>query len=110
MSIRNRPTVNDWVVIPPCPSDFVFHSCDKESMVAGLNLMVLGQGGDGYVVWRFDTIRSAWSTTPKMHTDRCLFGSASFGQFAYFAGGTSRRSLLKSVERYNSEADSCCLT
>ncbi|OAE23811.1 hypothetical protein AXG93_369s1050 [Marchantia polymorpha subsp. ruderalis] len=93
-----RPTVNDWVVIPPCPSDFVFHSCDKESMVAGLNLMVLGQGGDGYVVWRFDTIRSAWSTTPKMHTDRCLFGSASFGQFAYFAGGRSRRSLLKSVE------------
>ncbi|KAG6547739.1 hypothetical protein Mapa_010552 [Marchantia paleacea] len=101
-----RPTVNDWVVIPPCPSDFVFDSCDKESMVAGLNLMVLGQGGDGYVVWRFDTIRSAWSTTPKMHTDRCLFGSASFGQFAYFAGGTSRGSLLKSVERYNSETDS----
>lgn len=101
-----RPTLNDWIVIPPCPSDYVFDSCDKESTVAGLNLLVLGQGGDGYVIWRFDTIKSVWSTTPKMHTDRCLFGSSSFGEYAYFAGGTSRGTILKSVERYNSETDS----
>lgn len=101
-----RPTVNDWIVVPPCPSDYVFDSCDKESMVAGLNLLVLGQGGEGYVIWRFDTIKSVWSTTPKMHTDRCLFGSSTFGEFAYFAGGTSRGTILKSVERYNSETDS----
>ncbi|KAL2623752.1 hypothetical protein R1flu_007997 [Riccia fluitans] len=101
-----RPAMDDWVVIPPCPSDYTFDSCDKESMVAGLNLMVLGQGGNGYVVWRFDTIRSEWSTTPRMNTDRCLFGSASFGECAYFAGGSCNGMLLKSVERYNSETDS----
>ncbi|CAM6100677.1 unnamed protein product [Calypogeia fissa] len=101
-----RPDVGDWVSIPSCPSDYTFDSCDKESMVAGLNLLVLGQNKDGYVIWKFDTISCTWSTTPRMNTDRCMFGSATFGKYAYFAGGTSRGTILKSVERYDSETNS----
>lgn len=101
-----RPDVGDWVSIPLCPSDYIFDSCDKESMVAGLNLLVLGQNKGGYVIWKFDTISCQWSTTPRMNTDRCMFGSATFGKYAYFAGGTSRGTFLKSVERYDSETNS----
>lgn len=100
------PEVGSWVMLPSCPSDYTFDSCDKESMVAGLNLLVLGQNKDGFVIWKFDTIQSKWSTTPRMNTDRCMFGSATFGQHAYFAGGTSFGKVLKSVERYDSEANS----
>ncbi|KAL3699337.1 hypothetical protein R1sor_017359 [Riccia sorocarpa] len=101
-----RPAMDDWLVLPPCPGDYTFHACDKESIIAGLNLLVVGQDGNGCVVWRFDTITTKWSTTPRMNTDRCLFGSASFEQCAYVAGGSCNGKLLKSVERYNPETDS----
>ncbi|OAE25547.1 hypothetical protein AXG93_1543s1640 [Marchantia polymorpha subsp. ruderalis] len=98
-----RPAFNDWLVLPPCPYDYMFSSCDKESMIAGLNLLVLGQSLDGYKVWKFDVIRFQWSIAPRMHSARCLFGSATSGSFAYFAGGTNNGSTLKSAERFNAE-------
>ncbi|KAG6542052.1 hypothetical protein Mapa_016562 [Marchantia paleacea] len=98
-----RPIFNDWLILPPCPNDYMFSSCDKESMIAGFNLLVLGQSLDGYKIWKFDVIRNQWSIAPRMHSDRCLFGSATSGSFAYFAGGTNNGSTLNCAERFNGE-------
>lgn len=98
------PVQNKTRWLPECPCDYVFDSCDKESAVAGTQLLVSGHSGEGQIVWKYDLHTNEWSKGPKMLHARCLFASASFGKYAYFAGGSHEGSFLKSAERYNSES------
>lgn len=96
------PVHNRWRRLPPCPCDYTFDSCDKESAVAGTHLLVTGQSYTGPTVWRYDLHTNEWSKAEKMLKGRCLFASASHGNYAYFAGGSSEGTVLRSAERYNS--------
>lgn len=96
------PVYNRWRRLPPCPCDYTFDSCDKESTVAGTQLLVTGQSSSGPTVWRYDLHTNAWEKAAKMLNSRCLFASASHGNYAYFAGGSSEGAVLRSAERYNS--------
>lgn len=98
------PVQNKTRWLPECPCDYVFDSCDKESAVAGTQLLVSGHSGEGQIVWKYDLHKNEWSKGPRMLHARCLFASASFGKYAYFAGGSHDGSFLKSAERYNSES------
>lgn len=98
------PVQNKTRWLPECPCDYVFDSCDKESAVAGTQLLVSGHSGEGQIVWKYDLHKNEWSNGPRMLHARCLFASASFGKYAYFAGGSHDGSFLKSAERYNSES------
>lgn len=96
------PVFNRWRCLPQCPCDYTFDSCDKESAVAGTQLLVTGHSTTGPTVWRYDLHTNEWEKAAKMIQTRCLFASASYGNYAYFAGGSSNSAVLKSAERYNS--------
>lgn len=96
------PVYNRWRCLPQCPCDYTFDSCDKESAVAGTQLLVTGHSSTGPTVWRYDLHTNAWVKASKMLQSRCLFASASHGEYAYFAGGSCDGAVLRSAERYNS--------
>ena len=96
------PVYNRWRCLPQCPCDYTFDSCDKESAVAGTQLLVTGHSSTGPTVWRYDLHTNAWGKAAKMIKSRCLFASASHGNYAYFAGGSADGAVSKSAERYNS--------
>lgn len=96
------PVYNRWRCLPQCPCDYTFESCDKESAVAGTQLLVTGHSSSGPTVWMYDLHTNVWGMAAKMIKSRCLFASASHGNYAYFAGGSSDGAVLRSAERYNS--------
>ncbi|XP_057861388.2 F-box/kelch-repeat protein At3g27150 isoform X2 [Cryptomeria japonica] len=68
----------------------------------GTQLLVLGREIEGLVIWRYDLVTNKWYKGPAMLTPRCLYASASCGNFAFVAGGISATGeLLNCAERYD---------
>ncbi|KAF6147639.1 hypothetical protein GIB67_031630 [Kingdonia uniflora] len=79
-SLRRLPLLS---IYDPC-----FATGDKETICAGTHLIVSGKQLEGVVViWRFELATNKWEYGPSMINPRCLFPSASCGDFAYVAGG-----------------------
>eukprot|EP01018_Ginkgo_biloba_P002484 Gb_00541 [translate_table: standard] len=96
------PFSRRWGRLPNLPSDSCFASSDKESLCAGTHLLVLGREIEGLVIWRYDLVTNKWYKGPAMLTPRCLYASASCGNFAFVAGGISANGeLLNCAERYD---------
>ncbi|MCI10221.1 F-box/kelch-repeat protein, partial [Trifolium medium] len=73
--------------LPRIQSDYSFEFGDKESFSAGSQLLVSGKEIEGAVIWRYDSETNEWFKGPFMINPRCLFASASSGNFAFVAGG-----------------------
>ncbi|KAJ0237978.1 F-box/kelch-repeat protein SKIP11 [Hirschfeldia incana] len=99
------PVERRWMQLPTMPSSVTFMGADKESLAVGTDLLVLGQAGfASYVIYRYSLLTNSWSSGMEMNVPRCLFGSASLGEIAIFAGGIdSQRKILDFAEMYNSE-------
>uniref|UniRef100_A0A7N0T769 Kelch repeat-containing F-box family protein n=1 Tax=Kalanchoe fedtschenkoi TaxID=63787 RepID=A0A7N0T769_KALFE len=94
--------------LPAPPTDIAFTIGDKETFCAGNHLLVLGKEFGGkelsFVIWRYDLATNGWFRGPDMEKPRCLFASASCGDFAYVAGGIgSDHEVLNSAEKYDPE-------
>lgn len=89
--------------LPRLPSDDVFKSGDKESLCAGTHLLVCGHDFGGPVIWTYEAVMDEWYKGPSMVEHRCLFASASCGDFAYAAGGIGLETndVLCSAEKYD---------
>ncbi|KAH9619124.1 hypothetical protein KSS87_010080 [Heliosperma pusillum] len=90
-------------ILPAQPSDYIFRSADKESLCAGTHLLVFGMEMDGPAVWTYEVLANKWFKSTSMVEPRCLFASASCGDFAYVAGGTCPETnrFLNSAEKYD---------
>lgn len=106
------PTRRRWIRLPMMASSENFRSLDKESLAVGTELLVFGKDFDFgrgtdvmiYVIYRYSLLTNTWSSGMRMNTPRCLFGSASLGEIAIFAGGCdSQNRIVSSAEIYNSE-------
>ncbi|KAM3304165.1 F-box/kelch-repeat protein SKIP11 [Capsicum chacoense] len=93
-----------WMRLPRMtPNDFFVFS-DKESLGVGTELLVCGKDVLAHVIYRYSLLTNTWSTGMQMNAPRCLFGKASLGEIAIFAGGCdSQGKILSSAELYNSE-------
>lgn len=89
--------------LPVLPCDDSFKHGDKESLCAGTHLLVCGNELDGLVIWTYEVIMNKWFKGTSMIEPRCLFASASSGDFAYVAGGIGSESkgVLNSAEKYD---------
>ncbi|GAV64280.1 Kelch_1 domain-containing protein [Cephalotus follicularis] len=95
--------------LPEIPSDMCFSSGDKESLCAGTHLIVSGKEIGGVVIWRYELETNRWLKGPFMINPRCLFASASCGDFAFVAGGIRMEigtGVLDTAERYNPDTKS----
>ncbi|KAJ4981675.1 hypothetical protein NE237_032512 [Protea cynaroides] len=98
------PARNRWKRLPRMPCNEFFMYSDKESLVAGTDLLVFGQDITDYVIWMYSLLNHRWSKCPSMNLPRCLFGSSSYGEIAIVAGGMDKNGrILKSAELYNSK-------
>ncbi|KAF3329219.1 F-box/kelch-repeat protein [Carex littledalei] len=93
-----------WMTLPRMPHNECFVCSDKESLAVGTELLVFGKEIFNIVVLRYSILTNSWSAGVEMNSPRCLFGSASFGEKAFVAGGTDMQgNILRSSEMYNSE-------
>ncbi|KAI0507021.1 hypothetical protein KFK09_013139 [Dendrobium nobile] len=93
-----------WINLPKMPHNECFMSSDKESLAVGTELLVFGKVVYSHIVLRYSILTNSWSPGVVMNLPRCLFGSASFGEKAIFAGGCDARgAILNSAELYSSE-------
>uniref|UniRef100_A0A5B6ZL72 F-box/kelch-repeat protein n=1 Tax=Davidia involucrata TaxID=16924 RepID=A0A5B6ZL72_DAVIN len=95
--------------LPVLPTDFCFAAGDKESFCAGTHLLVSGREIEGPVVWRYELAMNRWYKGPSMINPRCLFASATCGQFAFVAGGIGlvpNSEVYNTAEKYNPESKS----
>ncbi|KAJ0253397.1 hypothetical protein HA466_0110920 [Hirschfeldia incana] len=99
------PVERRWMNLPTMRSGDTFMCTDKESLAVGTDLLVLGKDdGSSHVVYRYSLLTNSWSPGEKMNSPRCLFGSASLGEIAIFAGGCDSLGKVSDVaEMYNSE-------
>ncbi|CAN7026486.1 F-box/kelch-repeat protein SKIP11 [Brassica rapa] len=99
------PVERRWMQLPTMPSSVTFMCADKESLAVGTDLLVLGKDDfSSHVIYRYSLLTNSWSSGMKMNSPRCLFGSASLGEIAIFAGGCdSQGKILDFAEMYNSE-------
>ncbi|XP_002963430.2 F-box/kelch-repeat protein At5g60570 [Selaginella moellendorffii] len=95
-----------WRPLPPTPSDPCFNMCDKESLTAGTQLLVVGREINGHCIWGYDLLTDRWFRAPQMNTRRCLYASASCGTHAFVAGGidSATQLELRAAERYDSSS------
>ncbi|KAF8098085.1 hypothetical protein N665_0275s0051 [Sinapis alba] len=100
-----NPVERRWMNLPTMHSGDTFMCTDKESLAVGTDLLVLGKDdGSSHVVYRYSLLTNSWSSGKKMNSPRCLFGSASLGEIAIFAGGCDSFGKISDVaEMYNSE-------
>eukprot|EP00249_Psilotum_nudum_P012910 c24042_g1_i1 orf=214-1638(+) len=93
-----------WMSLPSTNADPSFEWSDRESLSAGTHLLWLGKEIFNFVVYRYDLVTNSWGKGPAMNTPRCLFASASNGEFAFVAGGFGEGAVnvLTSAERYDS--------
>ncbi|VVB09448.1 unnamed protein product [Arabis nemorensis] len=94
--------------LPEIPSDFCFFSCDKETISAGTQLLVVGKEVESIVVWRYELEMHKWTKGPAMITPRVMYGSASRGTDAFFAGGIKfcekgNPEVCTEAEKYNAD-------
>ncbi|XP_010554309.1 PREDICTED: F-box/kelch-repeat protein SKIP11-like [Tarenaya hassleriana] len=98
------PVSRKWMQLPTMPSSVIFMCSDKESLAVGTDLLVFGKDDSSHVIYRYSLLTNSWSSGMRMNSPRCLFGSASLGEIAIFAGGCdSYGKILDSAEMYNSE-------
>lgn len=100
-----NPFERRWMNLPTMPSGVTFMCADKESLAVGTDLLVLGKDDySSHVIYRYSLLTNSWSSGMRMNSPRCLFGSASLGEIAIFAGGfDSFGKISDSAEMYNSE-------
>ncbi|CAN6824636.1 unnamed protein product [Brassica oleracea var. botrytis] len=93
--------------LPKLSSDINFFSGDKETTCVGTQLIVIGKYKEGITVWRYELAMHKWFKGPEMITPRIMFGSASHGTNAFFAGGfkisKNGVEVVSIVEKYNAE-------
>ncbi|VVB09450.1 unnamed protein product [Arabis nemorensis] len=75
---------------------------------AGTQLIVIGKEIESIVVWRYKLEMHKWTKGPSMITPRVMYGSASRGTDAFFAGGVKIHEngtpeVLSAVEKYNAD-------
>lgn len=89
--------------LPVLPCDEVFKALDKESLTAGTQLLVCGTDVSGPVIWTYEVLANKWFRGASMTDPRCLFASASTGDFAFVAGGVclDDQEVLASAEKYD---------
>lgn len=93
-----------WINLPRMPHNECFMCSDKESLAVGTELLVFGKVVYSHIVLRYSILTNSWSPGVVMNSPRCLFGSASLGEKAIFAGGCDAHgAILSSAELYNSE-------
>lgn len=98
------PNCLRWMRLPRMNSNECFWFSDKESLAVGTELLVFGKELMAQVIYRYSLLTNSWSSGMVMKEPRCLFGSASLGEIAIFAGGCdSQGKILSSAELYNSE-------
>lgn len=103
------PKQNVWRNLPPANVDPLFKLSDRESLSAGTHLLWLGREAFEFACYKYDLITNGWERGPPMVNSRCLFASASCGEFAYVAGGfkvsgnmvISVADVLNNAERYD---------
>lgn len=99
---------NLWRTLPHANVNDAFDLSDRESLSAGTHVLWLGKEMFEFVYYRYDLRTDEWERGPTMVNPRCLFASASCGEFAFVAGGfgpadnNGALSLLNSAERYSS--------
>ncbi|KAL0855169.1 hypothetical protein Bca101_060321 [Brassica carinata] len=95
--------------LPNVPSsDYTFFHSDKETISVGTQLIVIGTELEGTVVWRYELENHKWFRGPSMISPRVMYGSASWGSNAFFAGGIKMDDnmvpvVVSTVEKYNSD-------
>ncbi|GMH15034.1 hypothetical protein Nepgr_016875 [Nepenthes gracilis] len=92
--------------LPILPADTCFSSGDKETLCAGTHLIVSGKEIEDPAIWRYELATNRWNKGPSMIDPRCLFASATSGDFAFVAGGIGmgpNKGVLNSAEKYNPE-------
>ncbi|KAL0711654.1 hypothetical protein Bca4012_018632 [Brassica carinata] len=95
--------------LPKVPSsDYCFFFSDKETISVGTQLIVIGSEIEGIVVFRYELENHKWFRGPSMITPRVMYGSASHGNTAFFAGGIQMDDngnpvVMRTVEKYNSD-------
>ncbi|CAI9275853.1 unnamed protein product [Lactuca saligna] len=99
------PSNKIWIQLPIMDTDQCFQFSDKESMAVGTELLVLGRDLMGQASYKYSLLTNSWSLGKTMNIPRCLFGSASLGQVAIFAGGVNQNGMIMdSVELYDSRS------
>ncbi|ESQ33183.1 hypothetical protein EUTSA_v10005262mg [Eutrema salsugineum] len=108
----NRWTMFDkdfesFLKLPKLSSNICFFNGDKEVTSVGTQLIVIGKEVEGITVWRFELEMQKWVKGPAMITPRVMFGSASHGTNAFFAGGVkidkNSYEVVSIAEKYNAE-------
>ncbi|KAG2286254.1 hypothetical protein Bca52824_045858 [Brassica carinata] len=95
--------------LPKVPSsDYCFFHSDKETVSVGTQLIVIGREIDGIVVFRYELENHKWFKGPSMITPRAMYGSASHGKTAFFAGGIKMDEngnpiVVQTVEKYSAD-------
>ncbi|KAF8052630.1 hypothetical protein N665_1527s0002 [Sinapis alba] len=89
-------------------SDYCFFYIDKETNSVGTQLIVIGMEIEGIVVFRYELENNKWFVGPSMITPRVMYGSASHGKTAFFAGGIQMDNngnsvVVRTVEKYNGD-------
>ncbi|XP_047982892.1 F-box/kelch-repeat protein At3g27150-like [Salvia hispanica] len=95
--------------LPFFPSAPSFLSGDKETLCASTHMLVSGNEMGDLVIWRYELAKNEWCKGPSMITPRCLFASATCGNYAYVAGGMAsglNAEVFDVVERYTPESGS----
>ncbi|CAM6096123.1 unnamed protein product [Calypogeia fissa] len=113
------PVTLQWITLPPLAAEESFHTADKECFVAGRNLLVVGihtkieppnyNVHTEQIIWYYDVDMNVWTLAPAMRVRRCLFASASTGNYGYVAGGTifgADGRVSNVAERFNSDTKS----
>ncbi|ESQ46868.1 hypothetical protein EUTSA_v10028195mg [Eutrema salsugineum] len=95
--------------LPTIPSDDgCFFYGDKETISAGAQLIVIGREVEGIVVWRYELESHKWFKGPAIITPKVMYGSASRGTDAFFAGGikvdeNGIYEVVNTLEKYNAD-------
>ncbi|CAN0925946.1 F-box/kelch-repeat protein SKIP11 [Linum grandiflorum] len=98
------PISHRWMNLPRMPANECFMWSDKESLAVGTELLVFGKEVLSHTIYRYSILTNSWTSGMQMNFPRCLFGSASIGEIAIFAGGCDYHgNALSCAEMYNSE-------
>ncbi|CAN7136388.1 unnamed protein product, partial [Brassica rapa subsp. narinosa] len=88
-----------------------FSTAIRKQYVWGTQLIVIGREIEGIVVFGYELENHKWFKGPSMITLRVMYGSASHGKTAFFAGGiqmddNGNHIVVRTVENCNSDAKS----
>ncbi|KAG2331761.1 hypothetical protein Bca4012_018636 [Brassica carinata] len=89
-------------------SDYFFFYSNKEIVSVITQLIVIGREIEEIVVFRYELDNHKWFKGPSMTIPRVMYGSASHGKTAFFAGDIQMDDngdpvVVRTVEKYNSD-------